>query len=139
RLETADIDYISKTGQRIICTVIGAVSSMVGMGGAAFTVPLMTVLGKPMHKCAGTGAAIGLLVSVLAVMGYFGMGLNVDGELSPFSCGYVNLAIVVFTAFPSMLMATVGVKVSHHLDQKILKRIFALVLILVSVKMFLSL
>jgi uncharacterized membrane protein YfcA len=125
--------------QHGICVGIGMVSSMIGVGGAILTVPMMSYIGTPMTRATGTGAALGLLISLPGTIGYMLAGLPHLKELPPFSAGYVNLLAVALIIPASMLMAPVGVKAAHTLPQSMLRRVFAAVMLIVSVRMFMTL
>lgn len=125
--------------QRSICIGIGMVSSMIGVGGAILTVPMMSYIGTPMTRATGTGAALGLLISLPGTLGYMLAGLPHLQELPPYSIGYVNLATLIFIIPTSMLMAPVGVRTSHTLPHVMLRRVFAAVMLIVSIRMFMTL
>ncbi|HCS22475.1 MAG TPA: hypothetical protein DIW20_01895, partial [Rhodospirillaceae bacterium] len=59
--------------------------------------------------------------------------------LPPWSIGYVNLLTVAMIIPSSMLLAPVGVRLSHNMPRAMLRRVFAVVLVIVSVRMFMSL
>jgi uncharacterized protein len=130
---------LSPALQRGLCSAIGMISSMIGVGGAVLTVPMMSYIGTPMHRTIGTGAALGILISLPGTFGYILAGLKDMAALPHWSLGYVNLLAAALIIPASMMMAPVGVSLSHRLPRQKLRRIFALVLIAVSVKMFMSL
>ena len=125
--------------QHALCVAIGMVSSMIGVGGAILTVPMMSYIGTPATRALGTGAALGMLISLPGTIGYVLAGLPHLSELPPFSAGYVNLLAVALIIPTSMMLAPVGVKVSHALPHRMLRRIFAVVMLVVSVRMLLTL
>jgi uncharacterized membrane protein YfcA len=125
--------------QHGICVGIGMVSSMIGVGGAILTVPMMSYIGTPMTRAMGTGAALGMLISLPGTIGYMLAGLPHLSELPPYSAGYVNLLAVALIIPASMFMAPVGVKASHGLPHSMLRRIFAAVMLIVSIRMFMTL
>ena len=67
-----------------------------------------------------------------------GMLHNIDG-LPPYSVGYVNFAAAAAIVPTAMLLAPVGVKISHAMPRLMLRRVFAAVLVIVSIRMFMSL
>ena len=48
----------------VIPTAIGAISSMMGIGGGTLTVPTLTLMGESIHRAVGTSALFGLLIAV---------------------------------------------------------------------------
>lgn len=125
--------------QRALCVLVGAISSMIGVGGAVLTVPMMTHSGLTMQRAVGTGAALGVIISLPGSLGFMIGGLLNDIEgLPPYSVGYVNLAAAAAIIPTAMLLAPVGVRMSHAMPRQMLRRVFAVVLALVSIRMFVS-
>ena len=116
---------------------VGALSALMGIGGGTFGVSLMTVCGRPIHQAvataAGFGVAIGLPGAIAAVI----VGWN-HGGLPPFSLGYVNLPAFVLIAVFTVTMAPVGARLAHALDAKRLRKLFALLLLIVAIRMIWS-
>lgn len=137
--DAAPVKFLTQTVQKGVAVVIGLVSAMLGVGGAILTVPLMSYIGLPMPRAVGTGAALGVAVAVPGVLSYMISGTVMSDTLPPWSVGYVNLLTVAMIIPSSMLLAPVGVRVSHNMPRAMLRRVFAVVLIIVSVRMFLSL
>jgi uncharacterized membrane protein YfcA len=136
-MDGAGARWLTLSIQRFFCALIGVAAALTGMGGAILTVPMMSATGVSMHRASGTGAAMGLLVAIPGMIGYVVTGWG-QADLPPFSMGYVNLAVVAFLMPLSILMAPVGVAVAHRTDRVILRRIFAGVVFVVSVRMFMS-
>lgn len=135
----AEKHFLTQKIQHGLCVGIGMVSSMIGVGGSIITVPMMSYIGTPTTRAMGTGAALGMLISFPGSISYIIGGMPHVNELPPFSAGYVNLLAVICIIPASMLLAPIGVRASHALPHKVLKRIFAAVMLIVSVKMFMSL
>ena len=132
-------NILTRKIQQGICVGIGMVSSMIGVGGAILTVPMMSYIGTPMTRAMGTGAALGMLISLPATISYILGGLPHMSELPPYSAGYVNLLAVALIIPASMYMAPYGVKASHTLPQAMLRRVFAAVMMIVSLRMLMTL
>ena len=139
RTDVVPLRWLTMTVQKFISAFIGIISAMLGVGGAILTVPLMSYIGLPMPRAVGTGAALGVAVAVPGVISYMVSGIIISDVLPPWSIGYVNLLTVAMIIPSSMLMAPVGVRLSHNMPRAMLRRVFAVVLIIVSVRMFLSL
>jgi uncharacterized membrane protein YfcA len=118
--------------------VIGAVSSLVGIGGGTLSVPFMTWCNVKLHEAIGTSAAIGLPIAAAGAVGYGVNGLSVTG-LPAGSLGFVYLPALAAIALVSVLTAPLGAKLAHRLPVKKLKRIFALLLYALGVRMALTL
>jgi len=81
----------------ILGAVIGAASSLMGIGGATLSVPAMTLFNVPIHKAVGTASLLGLVIAIPATLGYIWQGWGVEG-LPAYSLGYVNLIGVLAEA-----------------------------------------
>lgn len=127
---------VSHKAEKGVSALIGMISALIGVGGAMLTVPFMTYIGVPMRKAIGTGAALGFVISFPAMIGYILSGLPHMKELPPYSFGYINLLAVAIIIPISLLLSPVGVHVSHSIPRNILRRIFAAVLAIVSLRMF---
>ena len=117
--------------------VIGAVSAIVGIGGGSLTVPFLTWCNTPMRQAVATSAACGLPIALAGAIGFIVTGLNA-AELPAWSLGYVYGPALVGVAFASMLSAPLGAKLAHTLPAEVLKRVFAVFLTLIGVRMLLG-
>jgi uncharacterized membrane protein YfcA len=119
---------------RLFAAVVGYVSALMGVGGGSLSVPTMAALGATMHQAVGTGAAIGVFIAVSGSIGFIVSGWGAAG-LPPLSLGYVNLVALVLIGVTATLTAPLGAALAHRLQQKTLKRVFALFLVIVGVNM----
>lgn len=115
-------------GMTVAGTAIGALSSLVGIGGAAISIPFMTWCNVKMHDAIGTSAAIGFPVALFGTLGFIVNGWHIDG-LPAGSLGFVYLPAMVVLSAASMLAAPFGAKVSHRLPVPTLKRVFGILLV----------
>ncbi len=115
-------------------TVIGVVSSLVGIGGGSLSVPFLAWCNVPLHQAIGTSAAIGFPIAVAGTLGYIvnGWGLS---ALPPLNLGFLHLPALLGIALFSMLTAPLGARLAHRLPVSRLKRIFAGFLLLVASRM----
>lgn len=125
--------------QRLVMLVTGAIAAMIGVGGAVMTVPFMLLMGFPMPRASGTGSATGLIIAVPAAATYIATGLFHPEGLPPYSLGYVNLLAVGLIIPTSLLMAPFGVQASYAMSRDVLRRVFAVVILIVSLRMFMTL
>ncbi len=119
-------------------SVIGLVSSLVGIGGGTLSVPFLMWCNQPGHRAIGTSAAIGFPIAIGGTMGYLVNGWH-DPSLPPYALGYVYFPALVCIVAASVLTAPLGVRLAHQLPVGRLKRGFAVLLIIVGVRMALSL
>jgi uncharacterized membrane protein YfcA len=119
----------------IVPTLIGGLSSMMGIGGGTLSVATLTLLNEPIHRAVGTAALFGLAISLPGTIGFIVAGYG-DSRLPPFSLGFVNLVGFALIAPATWLAAPAGAALAHRLSQRHLSLIFGLFLVLVSARMF---
>jgi uncharacterized protein len=87
-----------------------------------------------MQNAIGTSAAIGLPIALAGALGYLINGWGA-GDLPSGSVGYVYLPALVLLSVLSGVTAPIGARLAHRLPVATLKKIFAAVLVLLSLKM----
>lgn len=102
---------------------IGVLSTLMGIGGATFTVPLLTLYGMPMLNAVATATGIGPIIAVPGIVGYMWAGWGAEG-LPPLSLGYINIAALIVIPI-AVLMAPVGVRMAHGISRRRLELAFA--------------
>ncbi len=118
----------------LIAAGIGALSAMMGIGGGAFGVTVLTLCGRPIHQAVATASGFGAAIALPAALAYIIMGWGQAG-LPPWSLGYVSLPGFVVLAALTALTAPIGARLAHRLPQLALKRAFAVLLALVALNM----
>ena len=119
---------------RIVPVVIGAISTLMGIGGGTLSVTAMTLAGKAIHLAVGTAAVFGFVIAVPATIGYIISGWN-NPLLPAGSLGYVNVIGFVIIASTTVLFAPLGAKIAHALSRRQLAVLFGLFLAIVAVRM----
>ena len=117
--------------------LIGVVSSMFGGGAAAFGVPFLTWCNVTVHRAIGTCAAMGFPLALAGTAGYVASGWSVP-ELPAWSVGFVYVPAFVGISITSMLAAPWGARLAHRLKGATLRRIFALFLLAMGLKVAIS-
>ena len=116
-----------------VALVIGAVSSLFGGGAAAVGVPFLTWCNISTHRAIGTVAAMAFPLAIAGTLGYIVSGWNVE-NLPPWSLGFVYLPAFIGISATSVLTAPLGARLAHRLKGATLRRIFAVFLIVMGVK-----
>ena len=104
--------------------VIGAVSALLGIGGATLTVPWLTWHNLDMRAAVGTSAACGLPIALVGAAGFVAAGWG-RADLPAAASGYVYWPAVAGISIASVTSAPLGARLAHYLDQRRLKRVFA--------------
>lgn len=113
---------------------IGAISALVSIGGGSLTVPFLTWQNIDIKQAIGTSAAVGVPIAVAGTIGYLVNGWS-NTSLDDYTLGFVNLPAVLFISLTSFFTAPIGAALAHKLPVSILKKIFAVLLVLLSIKM----
>ncbi|MBF0301782.1 MAG: sulfite exporter TauE/SafE family protein [Desulfamplus sp.] len=117
--------------------IIGIFSSLVGIGGGTISVPFLLWCNTAMHKAIGTAGAIGFPIAVAGASGYIINGIGVL-NLPPYSFGFIHLTALSGIVIASIFTAPYGAKLAHSLPVDKLKKIFAVLLYFVGIRMLLS-
>ena len=117
---------------------IGIASSLVAAGGAFLTIPFMTRCNVKIHEAIGTSSALGFAIAIPGAIGYMVTGWHAS-PLPAGALGFVYLPALGFFVIGSMFFAPLGAKTAHRLPVKKLRRIFAVVLYTLALKMLTSL
>jgi uncharacterized membrane protein YfcA len=126
-----------RTGMFGVGSLIGIVSSLVGIGGGTLSVPFMVWCNVPLHQAIGTSAAIGFPIAVAGTAGYIYNGLSA-ANLPEYTLGFVYLPALAGLIITSVMTAPIGVRLAHSLPVDRLKRFFAVLLLLVATRMLVS-
>lgn len=118
--------------------VIGALSSLIGIGGAALSVPFMAWCNVRLHEAIGTASAIGFPIALAGSLGYFASGYA-KPDLPAYSVGYLYLPALAGIAVVSVLTAPLGARAAHALPVGKLKKVFSFFLYAVATQMIWSL
>ncbi len=113
---------------------VGALSSLMGIGGGSITVPLMAICGVPIHRAVATASGFGFAIALPAVVGFIISGWNVPNR-PDFSIGYVNVLGFVIIATTAFFTISMGANLAHRMSQKKLKLVFGICLLLVALNM----
>ncbi|RLD89701.1 MAG: sulfite exporter TauE/SafE family protein [Bacteroidetes bacterium] len=111
----------------VIGLVAGTLSGLIGIGGAIIIIPsLVFLLGMDQYSAQGTSLATMLLpIGLLAALNYYKAG-----ELN------IKYAMVIAVAF--FVGGYLGSKVALQIPEAVLRKVFAGILVLIALKMFLG-
>ena len=117
--------------------VIGWASAIFGIGGGTLTVPYLSRCNIKMQHAVGISAACGLPIALAGALGNLWTGWS-DPELPPHSLGFIYLPALFGIILTSVIFARVGANLAHRLNAILLKRIFAIMLVLIGLRFLLS-
>jgi len=107
----------------IVGVMAGMLSGLVGLGGGVIIVPaLVYLLGFSQHRATGTSLGILLLpAGIFAVMNYY-------------KKGYIDIKVVLLIFAGFLIGGYFGSKISLNIPEGVLKKIFAVVLLVIAGK-----
>jgi hypothetical protein len=111
----------------LLGVVAGIFSGLIGIGGGIIIVPVLVLLfGLSQHTAQGTTLALMVPpISLLAALAYYKQG-------------FVDLKIAAFVCLGFFVGGLIGAKFAIAIPDQLLKRIFGVVLLAVSVKIILG-
>jgi len=120
-------------GVSLVGLIIGAVSSLIGIGGGALTGPWQMWHGVRAQNAVATSAACGYPIAAAGTISFIWLGYQ--GGLPGQGLGYVNLPAFAGIALTSALAAPLGAATVHRLPARLVRRIFGVFLVLVGLRM----
>jgi uncharacterized protein len=121
----------------LVGVVIGLISAMVGIGGGSMTVPFLHATGVEMKRAVATSSACGLPIAVAGTASFVVSGWS-EMQLPAGSSGYVYWPVALFIVVTSIPLAPVGAALAHCLPGAQLKRVFALLLLVIGGKLLIG-
>ena len=104
----------------IVGVAAGVLSGLVGLGGGVIIVPaLVYFLGFSQHQATGTSLGVLLLpAGIFAVLNYY-------------QKGYIDIRVVLLIFVGFLAGGWIGSKISLNIPEAVLKKVFAVVLLLI--------
>ncbi|MDA0910813.1 MAG: sulfite exporter TauE/SafE family protein [Proteobacteria bacterium] len=131
------IDKPKRSGKRKSAfwgSVVGIKSGFFGIGGGIITIPYINSLGYSIRIAIGTSSLFTLIIAITGSITFIVTGLMDHIELS-WSLGYLYLPAILCVVPSSMIFSKIGAKLSSKTPPKVLKVIFLVLLLGVSIKM----
>lgn len=122
--EAESVSMIPKPIYTVIGTMIGFISSFVGIGGGVMIVPALSKIGYQMKNAIASSSAIGMFMAAGGAMSALINGLGVD-NVPQGSIGFVFLPAVIGLSLTSVIFAPIGAKLVYILPVKRIRQILA--------------
>ena len=110
-----------------IGTTIGIISGMIGLGGAIFLIPVL-VYGYGMDQKSAQGTSLATLLLPIGALAFW----------KYYSAGHVNLKLAALLALGFFIGGYFGGSIAQLATGLQLRRIFAVVLAVIALKMFMQ-
>lgn len=130
-------DLPGSAGLVTVGGTIGTLSSLVGIGGGSLTVPFLVWCHMPMVRAVATSAACGMPIAWAGMLGFAVAGWG-EPSHGAASVGYVHLIGAAGIVAGSLAATPVGAALAHRLPAVALRRVFALLLVVVGLRMIMA-
>jgi len=117
---------------------IGSVSALAAVGGGFFTISYLGYKNIDVKRAIGTSSAIGFPIAITGTAGYIMSGwFKTLGN--SYTLGYIDVPAFLAISINSFIAAPYGAGISNRLPEAHLKKIFAIISLVLSIKMLVSL
>jgi uncharacterized membrane protein YfcA len=120
--------------QRLGGILVGLLSGLMGIGGGVVAIPLLLRFGLPMHNAAATSTTCALIASIIGTISFAITGIHA-AELPAGSTGFVYWPAAIAMAVVGVILVPIGAKIARRLSSTALKRVFAVLLLIVGIDM----
>jgi len=121
----------------LIAAINGLTATIMGVGGGVQNVLFLTLCSYPLKPAIGTSAGVGFCMAIVASLGYM-FSSAPQASVIPGTLGLVNIFALIPIVCMSILTAPIGAKLVARLPQQLIKRIFTLFVLVISIKMLLA-
>ena len=115
---------------------VGALASAVGVGGGTLSTPVLLLFSFPLKRAIGAGALFNLVISLPAAAFFLAHDLGKPGR-PPDALGDVALFCVAALSLPALFVAPVAARWSSRAPVSLLRRLFALCLAAIALRLLL--
>jgi hypothetical protein len=131
--KTKKIIFPSKKILAFLGTIIGFKSSMLGLGGGAISIPMLSFFGYPMKKASGTTSFFTLIIAFVGSISYMILGYKIHANKD--FIGYIYIPAFILVSIFSYVFIKIGVKISNSISNIVLKKTFGIFLFFIFLKM----
>jgi uncharacterized membrane protein YfcA len=116
--------------------IVGLLASAVGVGGGTLSTPMLSLFSFPIKRAIGAGTLFNLVISVPATLFFLTADLGTPGRTVD-ALGDVALFCVAALSLPALFVAPVAARWSVRAPGSVLRRLFALCLAVIAVRLLL--
>lgn len=124
----------TRLGCSLLGSAIGMLSGLFGIAGGSLVVPALLIYRVEMTQAIATSAVTGIAIALSGSIGYIWMGWG-NPHLPENSVGYVYWPALLGIILSSTLFAKLGAMLAYNLPAHKLKKLFALLLVTIAVKL----
>jgi uncharacterized membrane protein YfcA len=120
-----------------LTTLMGGLSAMIGIGGGALIVPLLSHFSLDVRKAIGCASACGIVIALFGSIGYITSGSSHYTVGQGFA-GFIYLPALFGIVLTSWFTAPIGAKSTQFLPVSTIKKIFAALLLVIAFNMIIN-
>jgi len=117
----------SRLKDATVGSIVGGVSTLIGVGGGTYTIFYFLVHGRQVKDCTLTSNFVGIFIGLMGIVGYYGYTLLSAGGSLAGDHGISALGKVVLIAF-GVITSPLGVRLQSRLPAAAIKKLVVLVL-----------
>ena len=114
--------------------IIGLFSTMLGIGGGTLTVPFLLWFNYHMRSAIAISSACSIPIALVATITFIFVSWD-NSNIFTHSIGYLYWPAALIIVTMTIFFAPIGARIAHYLPIDTLKRIFAVLLLFVGIKM----
>jgi len=118
----------------VVGTLIGSLASCLGISGGVLAGPYLILRGQSLRHAVATASAVGVPIALTGTISFIITGSDAVG-LPTMSSGYVYWPAFATISAATLVFAPIGARLAYKLNPVILKKAFALLLIVIGIKM----
>ena len=131
-LNRANLNFLYSLPLKTISFIFGALSSIVGIGGGTLFVPYLEAKKIDIRLAISSSSILGVVIGIGTLLGFVSQKLIL--ETSPllnsfFDYGNIYIKSFIFLTLPSIFTIFISTKLLVSLNQNIIKKLFAYLLI----------
>lgn len=123
---------------RLWSGVIGMISTLVGIGGGALVVPMLNFYRIALRNAVAIAAVCSVLLALFGTITYAWLGSQGEAGDIPGAFGFIYMPAWLGIAAVSVIAAPCGARLAQHVPIHWLKRMFALLLVVVAIHLFMN-
>ena len=115
-------------------TIIGLFSTILGVGGGTLTVPFLLWFNFHLRNAIAISSACSIPIALVATITFIVISWD-NSNVFVHSVGYLYWPAAFIIMMMTIFFAPLGARLAHYLPIEILKRIFAVLLLFIGIKM----
>jgi uncharacterized membrane protein YfcA len=118
--------------------LVGGLAASLGVGGGTLSTPMLSLFSFPIRQAIGAGALFNLIIALPATIIFLAEGWGVAGKPAD-AVGNIALFCVAALSLPALFVAPAAARWSAHAPLVLLRRLFALCLVAIAVRLLIRL